>query len=76
MGNYGETMGNYAAPMATCTCSSIDSYQEAAYELSSLRLLVCDLLKANQELRNALLKAKIDMPRSEGPQLPETPGIP
>jgi hypothetical protein len=31
------------------------------YRLKSLRALVCDLLKTNQELRSALLDAGIDM---------------
>jgi hypothetical protein len=39
---------------------SIDSYREMQSELKSLRSLVCDLLKANQELRVALLEAGID----------------
>jgi hypothetical protein len=39
---------------------SVDSYRELQSELKSLRSLVCDLLKANQELRVALLEAGID----------------
>ena len=35
-------------------------YKEMEYRLKSLRSLVCDLLKTNQELRNALLDAGID----------------
>ena len=39
--------------------SNIDSRQEMEHSLSSLRSLVCDLLKTNQELRYALLGARI-----------------
>jgi hypothetical protein len=39
----------------------IGAYHEMEYRLKSLRALVCDLLKTNQELRNALLAAGIDM---------------
>lgn len=34
-----------------------DSYPEMEQKLNSLRSLVCDLLKANEELRNALHEA-------------------
>jgi hypothetical protein len=37
------------------------AYQEMEYRLKSLRALVCDLIKTNQELRGALLEAGIDM---------------
>ena len=37
---------------------SIDSFLEMEYKLDSLRSLVCDLLKTNQELRDALVKAR------------------
>jgi len=43
----------------------IGAYQEIEYRLRSLRALVCDLLKTNQELRSALLDAGIDMPGRE-----------
>ncbi|MEA2540225.1 MAG: hypothetical protein QOH35_1591 [Acidobacteriaceae bacterium] len=43
----------------------IGAYQELEYTLRSLRALVCDLLKTNQELRTALLDAGIDMPGRE-----------
>jgi hypothetical protein len=43
------------------TLSDPNSYKEMEYRLKSLRSLVCDLLKTNQELRNALLDAGIDM---------------
>jgi hypothetical protein len=63
MGNNGENMDTNGKLDATGNRSSMDSYQETEYRLASLRSLVCDLLKTNQELRDAL-KAKIDVPRS------------
>jgi hypothetical protein len=39
---------------ATDDCRSIDSFLEMEHRLKSLRLLICDLLKTNQELREAL----------------------
>ena len=56
-------MGTNGKLDATGNRSNMDSYQEIEYRLNSLRSLVCDLLKTNQELRDAL-KAKIDAPRS------------
>ena len=58
-------MGNNEKLDATGNRTGIDSYQEMEYRLGSLRLLVCDLLKTNQELRDAL-QAKIDLPRIRG----------
>jgi hypothetical protein len=43
----------------------IGAFQEIEYRLRSLRALVCDLLKTNQELRSALLDAGIDVPGRE-----------
>ena len=60
-------------PDETCYLRSFDSYQEMKYKFRSLRSLVCDLLKTNQELRNALLDAKSDAHCSEGPQSRNTP---
>jgi hypothetical protein len=62
----GENVGNYAEPDATGNHWIVDSYQEMEYKLHSLRSLVCDLLKTNQELRDALLNAKIDVPLHQG----------
>ena len=45
-------------PHATDDRWSIDSFLEMEYKLDSLRSLVCDLLKTNQELRDALVKAR------------------
>jgi hypothetical protein len=36
----------------------MDSYMEMELKLKSLRLLICDLLKTNQELRAALVEAR------------------
>ncbi len=45
----------------------IDSNQEREHRLNSLHSLVCDLLKTNQELRDALLAAKSDAGRNQRP---------
>jgi hypothetical protein len=47
-------MDNGKVRHATDDCRSIDSFLEMEHMLRSLRLLVCDLLKTNQELREAL----------------------
>jgi hypothetical protein len=57
----GENMDNHWEPHKTDEPRDIDAYQEMEYRLKSLRALVCDLLKTNQELRSALLDAGIDM---------------
>ena len=59
--NNGEIMDNHNQPHETDDLWGISSYQEMEYRLKSLRALVCDLLKTNQELRSALLDAGIDM---------------
>jgi hypothetical protein len=81
LGNNGENMGNNGEPDATDSRSSIDSHreidsrQEMEYRLNSLRLLVCELIKTNQELRDALQDAKIDSARSRDLQSPNMPGM-
>jgi len=50
-------MDNNREPDETDTLWSVDSYQEMEYRIHSLRSLVCDLLKTNQELRDALTDA-------------------
>jgi hypothetical protein len=57
----------YDGPDAIDNLWNVDSHREMEYRLNSLRSLVCDLLKTNQELRYALLDAKIDVPRNQGP---------
>jgi hypothetical protein len=52
-------MGNNREPNAADSRRNIDSHQEMEYRLNSLRSLVCDLLRTNQELRFALPDAKI-----------------
>ena len=59
--NNGEIMDNHIQPHEPDDLWAISSYQEMEYRLKSLRSLVCDLLKTNQELRSALLDAGIDM---------------
>lgn len=52
-------MVNYPrVPEETEPPLSMDSYKEMEYRLSCLRSLVCELLKANQDLRDALLGAR------------------
>ena len=75
LGNNGENMCNYGKPNGTDNHRNIDSGQEMEYRLNSLRSLVCDLLKTNQELRDELMDAKINISRDQGPQLPDTPGM-
>jgi hypothetical protein len=53
-------MDNHWEPHKTDDLRDIGAYQEMEYRLMSLRALVCDLLKTNQELRSALLDAGID----------------
>jgi hypothetical protein len=59
-GDNGENMDNHWEPHETDERRDIGAYQEMEYRLKSLRALVCDLLKTNQELRSALLDAAID----------------
>ena len=58
-GNNGESMDKNCEPQETDDFQD-GSYKEMEYRLTSLRSLVCDLLKTNQELRSALLDAGID----------------
>jgi hypothetical protein len=60
-GDNGENMDNHWEPHETDEHQDIGAYREMEYRLKSLRALVCDLLKTNQELRSALLDAGIDM---------------
>ena len=60
-GDNGENMDNHWEPHESDEHRNIGAYQEMEYRLKSLRALVCDLLKTNQELRSALLEAGIDM---------------
>ena len=57
----GENMDNHWEPHESDEHRDSGAYQEMEYRLKSLRALVCDLLKTNQELRSALLEAGIDM---------------
>jgi hypothetical protein len=58
-------MDSGKVPHATHDCRSIDSFLEMEQRLTSLRSLVCDLLKTNQELREAL-KANSGVPNNQG----------
>jgi len=62
-------MVNYRrAPEETEPSLSMESYQEMKYRLSCLRSLVCDLLKANQDLRDELVGAGIALQDDEEAQ--------
>jgi hypothetical protein len=52
-----------AQPAIDRTHSASSPEMEA--QLRALRLLVCDLLKANQDLREAILKANVEMPMNQ-----------
>jgi hypothetical protein len=49
---------------------SLNSSTELEFRLGSLQSLVCELLCANQELREALRKAQPDPHVSQGPRNP------
>jgi hypothetical protein len=63
--NNGDNMDRCEAPHATGNHWSSDSYLEMEDTLRSLRSLICDLLKTNQELRTALIKASASLPHNE-----------
>jgi hypothetical protein len=60
-GGNGENMDKHWEAHETDEFLEIGAYKEMEYRLKSLRALVCDLLKTNQELRSALLDAGIDI---------------
>ena len=59
-------MDSHEAPHATFNRLRLDSSLETEHRLDSLRSLVCDLLKTNQELREALFAARSGVPHSQG----------
>jgi hypothetical protein len=65
LSNNGDNMDSCEIPQATDIRGSIDSCLEMELQLKSLRLLICDLLKTNQELR-AALEAKSDVQNNYG----------
>jgi hypothetical protein len=67
VGNHGENMGSNCEPDETDHIWSVESHREMEFTLHSLRSLVCDLLRTNQELRDALFDARIDIQRSGAP---------
>jgi hypothetical protein len=69
--NNGENMDSCETSQAIDTHPiktrrSVESSLEAEDRLNSLRLLVCDLLKTNQELRHALAEARSGLPNNRG----------
>jgi hypothetical protein len=73
VGQGAENMNNRCEPQVSDALCDTNSYNEMEYRLKSLRSLVCDLLKTNQELRNALLDAGIDTRGREGASSRATP---
>ena len=61
-------MGSIGEPDTTGNRSSVNSDQETELRLNTLSSLVCELLKTNQELRDALLKAKDNAGRRQESQ--------
>ena len=72
MGQGTENM-NHDGPHQSDALCDTNLYQEMEYRLKSLRSLVCDLLKTNQELRDALLDAGIDTRGRAGASSRATP---
>jgi hypothetical protein len=58
-------MGICEVPHATDLRCAMGSSPETELRLSSLSSLVCDLLKENQELRNALREARLSLTNNE-----------
>ncbi|MBB5343983.1 hypothetical protein HDF10_001962 [Edaphobacter lichenicola] len=56
-------MNSREIPHTTDNRWSNDSHLEMDHQLNSLRSLVCDLLKTNQELRQALVTARSGIPK-------------
>jgi hypothetical protein len=57
-------MDSGKVPHVTDDRWSIDSFRDMEHQLNSLRSLVCDLLKTNQELRDAL-KTRSGVPNNQ-----------
>jgi hypothetical protein len=73
VGQGAENMKNHCEPQVSDALCDTNAYNEMEYRLKSLRSLVCDLLKTNQELRNALLDAGIDTRGREAASFRATP---
>jgi len=71
IGDNRAKMSNSCEPDETDNLPSMESYREMESRLNCLRSLVCDLLKTNQELRSAVVDAKLDA-RSDASLPPET----
>jgi hypothetical protein len=67
-------MNSREVPHTTDNRWSHDSCLEMDHRLNSLRSLVCDLLKTNQELRQALVEARSGVPKDKGSQSSDAPG--
>ena len=69
MNNNGANMHSCETPRASGNSLSPNARPDARLELehrlNSLSSLVCDLLRTNQELRHALLEAKVNTQRNQ-----------
>jgi hypothetical protein len=54
-------MNSREAPHVRDNLGSVDLHLELEERINSLSILVCDLLKTNQELRRALLDTTVDV---------------
>jgi hypothetical protein len=61
---------------ANDTRDTMDSILEMEHRLNSLRLLVCELLKTNQELRDALQEARSGGSDAQGTSSRKSPIFP
>ena len=61
---YGEMMDSRETIRATGDGSSMEPSLEVEQMIYSLRSMVCDLLRRNQELRYALMEATLSMGRT------------
>ena len=59
-------MGNFAELYLTDSRWNVDSHLELEHRVNALCSLVCDLLRTNQKLREAMVSAKIEIPDSQG----------
>lgn len=66
-------MNSREVPHSTDNRWSNDSCLEMDHRLNSLRSLVCDLLKTNQELRQALVEARSGVSADQGLQSSDVP---
>jgi hypothetical protein len=72
LSNNGESMDSCDVTHATDNRWSTASFLEMEHTINCLRSLVCDLLRTNQELRDALLEARSGVSNDQGSQSTNT----